>query len=168
MTSVRSWASSPSGELPPIHMPLFFEAAILSRMRSPVSSRSNWAKDRSTLRVSRPLELVVFELLRDRDERDLVGVEGLDQAGKVSQSPGQPVDLVGHDHIDPAGADIGEQTLQAGAEPIAAGEPAVVIGGREREPAFVPLAEGISLAGPALRMQRDEFLLQLLLRGLVG
>src|SRR5260370_25777018 len=165
MTSVRSWASSPSGELPPIHMPLFFEAAILSRMRSPVSSRSNWAKDRSTLRVSRPIELVVFELLRDRDERDLVGVEGLDQAGKVSQSPGQPVDLVGHDHIDPAGADIGEQTLQARAEQIAAGEPAVIIGGREHDPAFVPLAADIRLTGLALRLPPVEFLLHPLPRG---
>src|ERR1700687_5009140 len=32
-------------------MPLRFEAAILSRIRSEVTSRSNWAKDRSTLRV---------------------------------------------------------------------------------------------------------------------
>src|SRR5262249_27269987 len=40
--------------------PLRFEAAILSRMRSPVTSRSNWAKDSSTLRVSRPIELVVL------------------------------------------------------------------------------------------------------------
>jgi hypothetical protein len=28
-------------------MPFFFDAAILSRMRSPVTSRSNWAKDSS-------------------------------------------------------------------------------------------------------------------------
>jgi hypothetical protein len=36
------------------------EAAILSRMRSEVTSRSNWAKDRSTLSVSRPIEVVVL------------------------------------------------------------------------------------------------------------
>jgi hypothetical protein len=41
-------------------MPFFFEAAILSRMRSPVTSRSNWAKDNRTLRVSRPIEVVVL------------------------------------------------------------------------------------------------------------
>jgi hypothetical protein len=29
-------------------------------MRSPVTSRSNWAKDNSTLRVNRPIELVVL------------------------------------------------------------------------------------------------------------
>src|SRR5206468_268543 len=44
----------------PIHIPFFFEAAILSRIRSPVTSRSNWAKDNSTLRVSRPIEFVVL------------------------------------------------------------------------------------------------------------
>ena len=42
--------SEPSGTTPPIQIPFFFEAAILSRIRSPVTSRSNWAKDRSTFR----------------------------------------------------------------------------------------------------------------------
>ena len=41
-------------------MPFFLEAAILSRMRSPVTSRSNWAKDSSTFSVSRPIEVVVL------------------------------------------------------------------------------------------------------------
>jgi hypothetical protein len=36
------------------------EAAILSRMRSDVTSRSNWAKDSSMLSVSRPIEVVVL------------------------------------------------------------------------------------------------------------
>jgi hypothetical protein len=42
-------------------MPRFFEAAILSLMRSPVTSRSNWAKDSSTLRVSLPILVVVLK-----------------------------------------------------------------------------------------------------------
>ena len=33
----------------------------MSRMRSPVTSRSNWAKDSSTLRVSRPMLVVVLK-----------------------------------------------------------------------------------------------------------
>jgi hypothetical protein len=41
-------------------MPFFFEAAILSRILSPVTSRSNWANDRRMLRVSRPIEVVVL------------------------------------------------------------------------------------------------------------
>src|SRR5258708_32549675 len=36
------------------------EAAILSRMRSEVTSRSNWANDSSTFSVSRPIEVVVL------------------------------------------------------------------------------------------------------------
>ena len=41
-------------------MPFFFEAAILSRMRSPVTSRSNWAKESSMLRVNLPIGVVVL------------------------------------------------------------------------------------------------------------
>ena len=51
----------PSGTGPPIHMPFFFEAAILSRIRSAVTSRSNWAKDKSMLSVSRPIEVEVLK-----------------------------------------------------------------------------------------------------------
>ena len=57
----RSAESYPSGESPPIHMPFFLEAAILSLMRSPVTSRSNWAKERRTLSVSLPIEVVVLK-----------------------------------------------------------------------------------------------------------
>jgi len=60
MTSLRSCTRYPSGGTPPIHIPFFFEAAILSRMRSPMTSRSNCAKDNRTLRVSRPIEVVVL------------------------------------------------------------------------------------------------------------
>ena len=41
-------------------MPFFFDAAILSRIRSPATSRSNWAKERRTFRVSRPMLVVVL------------------------------------------------------------------------------------------------------------
>jgi len=50
------------GTTPPIHSPLRLEAAILSRMRSPVTSRSNWAKERRTFRVRRPMLEVVLKL----------------------------------------------------------------------------------------------------------
>jgi hypothetical protein len=46
--------------MPPIHMPFFFDAAILSRTRSPMTSRSNSAKDSSTFSVSRPMLVVVL------------------------------------------------------------------------------------------------------------
>src|SRR6516225_4455360 len=40
--------------------PVGLEAAILSRTRSPVTSRSNWANESRTFRVSRPMEVVVL------------------------------------------------------------------------------------------------------------
>src|SRR6266446_2205076 len=46
---------------PPTQMPLRFEAAILSRTRSPMTSRSNCANDNRTLRVSRPMLVVVLK-----------------------------------------------------------------------------------------------------------
>jgi hypothetical protein len=41
--------------MPSTHHTRRLEAPILSRMRSPVTSRSNWANDSSTLTVSRPI-----------------------------------------------------------------------------------------------------------------
>src|SRR6516165_5156396 len=60
MPSLRSCTRYPSGATPPSHIPFFFEAAIFSRMRSTMTSRSNCAKDNSTLRVRRPIEVVVL------------------------------------------------------------------------------------------------------------
>src|SRR5881296_1034962 len=46
--------------MPPTQRPLRLEAAILSRMRSDVTSRSNWANDSSTFNVNLPMDLVVL------------------------------------------------------------------------------------------------------------
>ncbi len=46
--------------LPPDHFPLRRAAAILSRVRSEMISRSNWANESRMFRVSRPMELVVL------------------------------------------------------------------------------------------------------------
>src|ERR1700751_5186343 len=46
--------------MPPTQSPFRLDAEILSRMRSEVTSRSNWANDSSTFRVSRPIEVVVL------------------------------------------------------------------------------------------------------------
>src|ERR1035438_9846612 len=58
--SLRAPRSYPRGTGPPIHIPFFFEAAILSRIRSPVTSRSNWANDRRILSVRSPMDVVVL------------------------------------------------------------------------------------------------------------
>src|SRR5258708_13894768 len=53
MMSLPSCARYPSGGTPPIHIPFFFEAAILSRMRSPMTlslaDRDRRADHRGTL-----------------------------------------------------------------------------------------------------------------------
>src|SRR5207249_6524005 len=46
--------------MPPTQRPLRLEAAILSRMRSEVTSRSNWANDSSTFNVNLPMDVVVL------------------------------------------------------------------------------------------------------------
>src|SRR5262249_47417141 len=60
MESLPSLSSYPSGTIPPTHRPLRLEAATLSRMRSAVTSRSNCANESNTLRVSRPIDVVVL------------------------------------------------------------------------------------------------------------
>ena len=115
-------------------MPFFFEAAILSRMRSPVTSRSNWAKESSTLRVSRPIEVVVLNCWVTETNDTPFGIEDLDDLGEIGERAGQPVDLVDDDDIDLAGADIGEQQLQGRSLHIAAGTPAIVVGLRQTRP----------------------------------
>ena len=97
---------------PPIQMPFFLEAAILSRMRSPVTSRSNWAKDSRTFSVSRPIGGRV-ESLGHRDEGDTMLVEHFHELGEVGERPGQAVDLIDDDRVDPPGADGFEQALQS-------------------------------------------------------
>src|ERR1019366_434232 len=110
-TSLRFFTSYPNCGMPPIHMPFFLDAAILSRIRSPVTSRSNWAKDKRTFSVSRPMLVVVF-LLGDRHKRDAAAVKDIDELGKIGERPRQPVDLIDDDHIDLACLDIDDQPFQ--------------------------------------------------------
>ncbi len=65
--------------MPPVHLPLRLLAAILSRTRSDDSSRSNCAKDKSTFRVSRPIEVVVLNCW-------VTATKEIDLASKASTS----------------------------------------------------------------------------------
>lgn len=59
-------------------MPLAFDAAILSRIRSPVTSRSNCAKDRQHVQRQATHRRGGVERLGHRHERDVLGVEDVD------------------------------------------------------------------------------------------
>ena len=48
------------------------------------------------------------ERLGHRDEGDAMAVEQLHELGEVGERPGQPIDLVDDDDVDPALPDVGE------------------------------------------------------------
>src|SRR6516225_1780797 len=168
MTSLRSCTRYPRGGTPPIHIPFFFEAAILSRMRSPMTSRSNCAKDNRTFNVKRPIEVVVLNCCVTETKRRAPGVEDLDDLGKIGERAGQPIDLVDDHDVDPPRGDVGKQLLQSRPLHRRAGAPAVIIPRAQAHPAFVPLAVDKGLAGLALRLQRIERLLEPLFGGFAG
>ena len=80
-------------------------------------------------------------------------VKRLHQLGEVGQRPGQPVDLVDHDHVDLAGLHILQEPLQRRALSIAAREPTIVISGSQQGPSGMRLAADISLRGVILGIE---------------
>src|SRR5260370_26552165 len=91
MAILPSFISYPQGRVPPTQRPLRLDAAILSRIRSEVTSRSNCAKDKSTLSVSRPIEVVVLNCwvteTNQQDRPQRCARHGADDAGGTL-SPG--------------------------------------------------------------------------------
>ena len=144
---VHEMTLDPSGTRPPIHSPLRLEAAILSRIRSAVTSRSNCAKDSSICSVSRPMPGRGVEGLSHRDENRAGRLEPLDELCKVGEGTGQPVDLVDHNLVDETCVDVGEQALQARALQGSSREPRVLVDGWQQHPALRFLARDIRGAG---------------------
>ncbi len=137
-------------------MPRLREAATLSRMRSPITSRSNWAKDSSTFSVSRPMLVVVLKDWVTLTKVTPVLIEHLDQPGEIHQRAAQPVDLVDDHDVDATGLDVGEQALQGRPFERAAGEAAIVVLVCEFEPALGALAGDVGAAGLALGVEAVE------------
>ncbi len=106
------------------------------------------------------------EVLRDRDERDIVLLERLHHPGEIHERPTEAVDLVDHHAVDLAGPDVGHQALERRTIHVAAGEPAVVVAVRQAHPALGLLAGDVCLGAFALRVQRIEVLLEPLLGAL--
>ena len=91
-----------------------------------------------------------IEGLRHGYERDPVGVEQVDQPGKVGQRASEAIDLVDDDDVDQPGGDICQQGLEGGSLQTAAGEAAVVIEGWYKRPAFMRLAFDIGFTSLTL------------------
>src|SRR5690606_26685244 len=85
---------------------------------------------------------------------------------EVGQRPREAVDLVDHDNVDAAIADVLQEPLEPGPVDVAAGVPAVVVLGRNRNPSLVLLALDVVEAGLALGVERVERLFQALFTGL--
>src|ERR1700694_4763985 len=143
-------------------MPLRLEAAILSRIRSEVTSRSNWAKDRSTLRVSRPIEVVVLNCwVTETNETPWASNSSTSLAKAGS-------DLVDNEDVDLPGADSVQKLLKIGTVGGPAGVPSIVISGADQGPTSMGLAFDIGRGGVVLRVQRVELLVEAMLGGDTG
>ena len=105
-------------------------------MRSPMTSRSNCAKDNSTFRVKRPIEVVVLNCCVTETKDAPLASRISTILAKIGERAGQPVDLVDDQGVDPSRGDIVEQLLQR--RPIDRRAPA--------HPAFGPLAVDEGLA----------------------
>jgi hypothetical protein len=70
-------------------MPFFLEAAALSRMRSEVTFRSNWAKDNRTFNVSMPYRQVAAPA--NADIRIMPIIRGGSRPNGGSGNPVKPV-----------------------------------------------------------------------------
>ena len=167
-TRRRFSTSYPRGGTPPIHIPLRLLAAILSRMRSPVTSRSNWAKRQQDVQHQPAHRGRGVELLGDRDEGHPVALEHLDHLGEVGEASGQAVDLVDDHDVHLAGLDVRQQAFEGRAVHVAPGVGGVVVVVRDRNPALRALAGDVGMARVALGVDGVVLLVQPLVGGLAG
>jgi hypothetical protein len=80
-------------------------------------------------------------------------VEQFHQLGEVGERPGQAVDLVDHDDVDLAGADVCQEPLQGRPVGIAAREATILVFRADQRPAGMGLAADISTRGIVLRIK---------------
>ena len=146
--------------MPPTHNPLRLKAPILSRIAFAGDLALELGKRKQHVQGQTAHRGRGIELLGHRDEGDAMGVEQLDQLGKVRQGAGQAVDLVDHDDIDPAGPDVRQQSLQGGALGRATGIAAVIVTGADQGPAIMGLAADIGLRRLVLGIEGVELLVE--------
>src|SRR5262245_46451341 len=141
--------------MPPQRLPLRRAAAILSRVRSPMISLSNWAKDNNTFSISRPMLVAVLNNCVT-DERHAVLAEDLHDAGEVQKRASEPIEFVDQNAVDLAGLDVGEQAFERRPVHVAAAVAAVVVALGQAHPALVLLAGDVGQGRFPLRIERGE------------
>jgi hypothetical protein len=109
---------------------------ILSRMRSPMTSRLNCAKDNKTFNIRRPIEVVVLNCcVAETKERTPPLASRIYDLGKIGERAGQPIDLGDDQGVDSSRGDIVEQLLQRRPIDRRDGEPDVITPrGRHTQP----------------------------------
>src|ERR1700758_5356316 len=103
-----------------------------------MTSRSNWAKESSTLRVSRPmLEVVLKDWVIETKDTPYSSKSSTSLAKSASERVRRStIDLIDHDDGDLAGPDVGEELLQGRAVEGGAREPAIVVVIGDQAPAL--------------------------------
>ena len=87
------------------------------------------------------------------DERDVVLLEHVHEAGEVQQGPAEAIHLIDHDAVNAAGVDVGQQPAQGWPVGVATGEAAVVVALGQAGPAGVDLAVNVRLGRLALGIE---------------
>src|SRR5271154_3307139 len=136
-------------------------------MRSEVTSRSNWAKDRSTLSVSRPMEVVVLNCWVT-ETNDTPWASNSSTSLAKSASERQAVDLVDDNNVELSRADIVKQSLQVGTVGGPTGVSAIIISRSNQGPAGMGLTFDISRGRFVLGIQRIELLVESVFGGDAG
>ena len=95
-------------------------------------------------------------------------IKEFDQFCEIGEGAGETVDLIDHDDGDLAGPDIGEELLQGRAVERGPGNTAIVVAIGVEAPALMRLALDIGLAGFALRIERVELEVEIMLARLAG
>jgi len=89
-----------------------------------------------------------------------MGVEDVDDLGKICERPRQSVDFIDNDDLNLAGLDVFQKPLEGRPLHRPAGQAAVVVDVRKRDPSGMTLAHDIGLASLPLGVERVEFLLE--------
>jgi hypothetical protein len=85
-----------------------------------VTSRSNWANDSRTFRVSRPIEVVVLNCCVTETNDTLCLSNSSTSFAKSASERCQSVDLIDDDHVDLAGLNVVQEPQKGGSVGVAA------------------------------------------------